>query len=261
MATRPRPRDLERELPRLASTPAPKHFADSVLRRIGLTDSFCSVASALGDVFVAYNRRGICAVARASDRAGFERWFRERFGRPAVFAPQPPQPLRQALETGNTRSLRFDLRGLSPFEIAVLRKATEIPRGETRPYAWVAREIGRPKAVRAVGTALGKNPIPLLIPCHRVVRSDGSIGEYGLGGSTNKRRVLEAEGAPVTEIAGLGRRGIHFYGCRTTRIYCFPLCTSARRMAERNRVTFRSAADARSAGFRPCKRCRPALAS
>ena len=61
-------------------------------------------------------------------------------------------------------------------------KALEIPRGEVRPYGWIAAEIGRPKAVRAVGTALGHNPVPLIVPCHRVVRSDGMIGQYSLGG-------------------------------------------------------------------------------
>jgi O-6-methylguanine DNA methyltransferase len=54
----------------------------------------------------------------------------------------------------------------------------EIPPGEVRPYSWIAREIGRPGAVRATGSALAKNPVPLLIPCHRVVRSDGRIGKY-----------------------------------------------------------------------------------
>ena len=63
----------------------------------------------------------------------------------------------------------------------VLGATSTIPRGQTRPYGWIAAEIGRPKAVRAVGTAVGRNPVPLLIPCHRVVRSDGSPGEYVFG--------------------------------------------------------------------------------
>ena len=76
---------------------------------------------------------------------------------------------------GGDRRVRIDLdlRGHSPFEQDVWRKALEIPRGEVRPYGWVAAEIGRPRAVRAVGTALGHNPVPLIVPCHRVVRTDG----------------------------------------------------------------------------------------
>ena len=85
-------------------------------------------------------------------------------------------------------------------------KALEIPRGEVRPYGWIAAEIGRPKAVRAVGTALGHNPVPLIVPCHRVVRTDGTIGQYSLGGPGNKRTILSAEGLDPTRDGG-GRPG------------------------------------------------------
>ena len=86
---------------------------------------------------------------------------------------------------------------MTEFERAVLLKALEIPRGEVRTYGWIAAEIGRPAAVRAVGSALRKNPVPVLIPCHRVVRSDGHIGQYALGGSDAKRTILAAEGLAV----------------------------------------------------------------
>ncbi len=85
---------------------------------------------------------------------------------------------------------------LSAFSISVLRETARIPRGETRTYKQIAEAIGRPRACRAVGTALGKNPFPLKIPCHRVVRSDGKIGGYsGKGGEKAKRLLLENEGA------------------------------------------------------------------
>ena len=104
--------------------------------------------------------------------------------------PTPPAPfptdLRSAIERrlGGDRRVRIDLdlRGHTEFERDVWAKALEIPRGEVRPYGWIAAEIGRPKAVRAVGTALGHNPVPLIVPCHRVVRTDGTIGQYSLGG-------------------------------------------------------------------------------
>ena len=79
----------------------------------------------------------------------------------------------------------------------------QIPMGEVRTYAWVAKKIRRPKAVRAVGTALKKNPFTIIVPCHRVVRSDGSLGEYLLGRDL-KKRLLEAEGAIPK---GQGARG------------------------------------------------------
>ena len=96
----------------------------------------------------------------------------------------------------------LDLRGRTAFERDVWSKALEIPRGEVRPYGWIAAEIGRPKAVRAVGTALGHNPVPLIVPCHRVVRSDGLLGQYSLGGPGNKRTILAAEGVDVPGWSG-----------------------------------------------------------
>ena len=112
----------------------------------------------------------------------------------------------------------------------MLLKALQIPRGEVRPYGWIASEIGHPAAVRAVGTALGHNPVPLLIPCHRVVRSDGHIGQYSLGGPENKRTLLEWEGADPDELERLAKAGIRYFGSDTTHIVCHPTCHHARRV-------------------------------
>ena len=91
-----------------------------------------------------------------------------------------------------------DLAHLPRFTRAVLRITARIPYGEVRSYRWVARALGKPKAMRAVGNALARNPIPIIIPCHRVVRSDGSLGGYALGLGW-KRRLLKLEGAgPAT---------------------------------------------------------------
>jgi O-6-methylguanine DNA methyltransferase len=81
---------------------------------------------------------------------------------------------------------------LTSFQKRVYTVVRKIPCGETRTYAWVAQRIGRPCAVRAVGTALKKNPFPIIVPCHRVVHSDGSIGEYAFGRDL-KKRLLEIE--------------------------------------------------------------------
>ena len=141
------------------------------------------------------------------------------------------------------------------------RKALEIPRGEVRPYGWIAAEIGRPKAVRAVGTALGHNPVPLIVPCHRVVRSDGFIGQYSLGGPHNKRAVLTEEGLDPDAMESAARRGERLVGCASTKIVCWPTCHTGRHMLERNRRPFRSLAEAGAAGYRPCKVCRPVAAA
>lgn len=82
---------------------------------------------------------------------------------------------------------------LTEFEWAVLGATLTIPFGETRTYAWVARRIGRPGAVRAVGTALRKNPWPLIIPCHRVIKSDGSAGKYAGKSDGRKERLINLE--------------------------------------------------------------------
>jgi O-6-methylguanine DNA methyltransferase len=74
-----------------------------------------------------------------------------------------------------------DLAGLTPFTARVLAAAGEIPWGEVRSYGWLAERVGSPGGARAVGQALGRNPVPLLVPCHRVLRSDGSLGGFGLG--------------------------------------------------------------------------------
>jgi methylated-DNA-[protein]-cysteine S-methyltransferase len=82
------------------------------------------------------------------------------------------------------------------FQQKVWRACAEIPAGETRTYGWIATKIGLPSAARAVGTALGKNPFAPIIPCHRVLRSDGSMGGYSApGGIQKKLEMLREEGA------------------------------------------------------------------
>jgi len=78
------------------------------------------------------------------------------------------------------------------FEQNVWNALREVPYGETRTYKWIAEKVGRPQAFRAVGGALGKNPIPIILPCHRIIESDGSLGGYS-GGIDIKRRLLDLE--------------------------------------------------------------------
>lgn len=94
---------------------------------------------------------------------------------------------------GIDRIMKLDLSSGTPFQQKVWRQIRKIPKGETRSYAWIAKMIGHPKAVRAVANACGANPFPVIIPCHRVVRSDGSIGGYS-GPKHLKRKLLKKEG-------------------------------------------------------------------
>jgi len=114
--------------------------------------------------------------------------------RNAAFAPNR-EAIRQVLEYLEGKRTDFDvpldLRG-TPFQQAVWSALLAIPYGETRSYADVARSVGKPDAVRAVGTANGANPVPLIVPCHRVIQSGGKLGGYG-GGLDLKRRLLAME--------------------------------------------------------------------
>jgi O-6-methylguanine DNA methyltransferase len=255
---------LLRELGKMGREKAPRTLLPGVLRTLDLGDFYFGWNSPLGPVFVAYNRKGISAVMPARSGGAFERSFRRRFSRPIYREPGISQKgWRDEAKwdaAGKRRKIPFDLGFLSPFEQAVLRKALEIPRGEVRPYGWIAREIGRPKAVRAVGTALAKNPIPILIPCHRVIRSDGRIGEYALGKKL-KREILAAEGVDVAGLEEAVGSGTRYLGSDTTRIFCFPTCRQARRISVGHRVIFPAEREALDAGYRPCKLCRPLRAA
>lgn len=240
---------------------APAGLADAVMVEVGLVDAWTEVEGPIGPLFVAWGTSGITAVERAGDPAGFESEYELRHGRALERVPQMPARMRSQVERRfageRVDGPPLDLDTLTAFEQAVLRKTMEIPYGEIRPYAWVAREIGRPRAVRAVGSALAGNPIPFVIPCHRVIRADGHIGEYGAGGPEAKREVLDLEGIDTAEVERLAGSGVRYTGSDTTNIYCYPSCRHARRTSARHEVRFHSAQEAREAGYRPCKVCRP----
>ncbi len=139
----------------------------------------------------------------------------------------------------------IDWSDLPGFQKSVLRTAGRIPFGETRAYAWIARRIGNPRAVRAVGTALGRNPVPLFVPCHRVLRSDGVPGGYGLG-SDLKPLLLDLE-----------RSTPQLEGNSATRVVCRVGCPASHRTRVDRRIVFASVEDASSVGYRPCRICRP----
>jgi len=106
---------------------------------------------------------------------------------------------------GKRRDFTFPVRPAgTDFNQRVWQELTRIPYGETRTYGELARKIGRPNAARAVGSANGRNPVPIVLPCHRVVASGGKLGGYG-GGLELKKRLLELEGHHRTAQDGAGR--------------------------------------------------------
>ncbi len=247
---------IEDELAALAA-PAPAGFVDSVYAR------WVEVDGPVGPLYVAFTDRGISYLCPTSwmddDRDRFGDYFRTRFGRPLRPATKAPAGLAGALCSGRGTGLTYDLRGVGDFDRAVLAKTLEIPPGEVRPYAWIAKEIGHPAAVRAAGSALGRNPVPVLIPCHRVVKSDGATGNYGFGPQL-KIDLLHAEQVNLDETRSLGRRGVHYVASDTTGVFCYPSCTHARRITPAHRVELTKAAAAAAVaagGFRACLHCRP----
>ena len=249
---------IESELASLAQ-PAPHGLAARVLTATGLTASYDVMPGPVGPLWIVWGVDGISAAIPVADEE-VVRDILEARGVEAVRGLLP-EKLRdrvdRTLETGKLGTLRIDLTKLTDFQRQVLRKTAQIPPGEMRPYGWVAREIGNPGAVRAVGSALNKNPVPVLIPCHRVSRSDGLVGNYAYGPKM-KRDLLRSEGADPDQLDARSQSGVRYTGSDTTKIYCFPTCRHAQRTTTRHEVDFRSATEAEEAGYRGCKVCRPA---
>ena len=192
--------NIEDQLIRLR-TAAGANLVASVELGTGLADGFGLFQSPLGEVMVAFNPLGVSAVDLAA--GGFEERFGVLFGRRLIEATPPAgwaRLINRAIERGRPGTLPIDLRSVTPFRRRVLEQAAAIPRGQVRSYTWLADKAGKPRAARAVGSTMSHNPLPLIIPCHRVVRADGRIGNYSLGGAANKLVLLRAEGVDVDEL-------------------------------------------------------------
>jgi methylated-DNA-[protein]-cysteine S-methyltransferase len=148
----------------------------------------------LGPVWVAAGPQGLVAVeyagSEASLRAYLTRLTAGNLVRSAEQVAAAKKQVRLYL-LGETRTLDLpvDLSHVTPFQRSVLEETRRVPRGQVSTYAEIARRIGNPKAVRAVGQALRRNPIPIVVPCHRVVASDGTLGGYG--GNLRDQRKLD----------------------------------------------------------------------
>jgi AraC family transcriptional regulator of adaptative response/methylated-DNA-[protein]-cysteine methyltransferase len=186
---------------------APARFYADVPDRLGMTPSkwrdggrgetirWGVAETDLGPLLVAATERGICRVAFEADdtvlREHFPKATIERGG--AALDALLADAVRFVTEPGRAMTLPLDVRGTA-FQQAVWRELSRIPPGETLSYAALAARAGKPNAVRAVGSACGANPVALLIPCHRALRADGSLGGYAWG-LPIKRKLLEREAA------------------------------------------------------------------
>ena len=156
--------------------------------------------SPIGRLRLAVTRKGLVRLALPREGGkGFRGWLARALpdAEAVDWLPHVDKVRQELEEYFAGRRTEFgvplDLRG-TEFQVRVWRALAKIPFGELRSYAEVARAVRRPRAVRAVGSANGANPIPVILPCHRVVGSDGQLTGYG-GGRWRKRRLLELEGA------------------------------------------------------------------
>ncbi len=187
----------------------PSRFYDNMEGRMGMTASawvnggkgveihWAVVPTSLGDMLVAATDKGVCRLSFAEGREALE----ERFPAATLIegGAEFSALLSQVIEAVEAPTHGFDhipvdVKGTA-FQEAVWRELRRIPAGETRSYAEIAAAVGKPKAVRAAGSANGANNVAVLIPCHRVVRSDGTLGGYAYG-LPIKDELLRREGAP-----------------------------------------------------------------
>ena len=230
---------------------APATTTPAVKLATGLASGFEVFEAPIGEVAVLFTSAGVHSV-RLLDEIPDDAIQAQA---PRAWARHIPR----ALEHGRPGDLPLDLDKVTPFRREVLEVAATIPRGEVRSYGWLAMHVGKPGAARAVGSAMATNPVPLIVPCHRVVRSDGHIGAYSLGGADNKWTLLAHEGAGPQHLEDLAASGVRFVGSDTTGVFCVPSCRHARRIGEAHLVSFRSDSAAFEAGYRPCRVCEPSM--
>jgi methylated-DNA-[protein]-cysteine S-methyltransferase len=168
--------------------------------RAGLLDAgFDVVDSPIGPLLVAATDRGILRISFDADPEHELERLARIAGRRVLRAPRAVDPARRELdEYFSQRRQAFDrsidLRGTTPFTVQVLEELAQVPYGQTATYGQLAARVGRPRAARAIGMVMNHNPIPIVLPCHRIVGSNGSLVGYG-GGLDRKKQLLRLEGA------------------------------------------------------------------
>jgi len=161
------------------------------------------VETEMGRLWIGCSPKGIAMVtAAAGTGTAFENAYERLTGVRPEKGTVPAHYKRALVRAAAGRDFEpvpVDFSGLSAFHTKVLTELRKVPRGEVRTYSWLARKVGRPLAARAVGTAMARNPVPFLVPCHRVVPASGGTGNFGLG-KARKRDLLRREGVDVERL-------------------------------------------------------------
>ena len=167
----------------------------------GLLDVAYDVATdtPIGSLLLAATERGVCRISFDSDPEDHLEELARKYGARVLRSPRPLDTLRRELDDyfegrRHDFDLPLDLEAVPAFHRAVLEELVRVPYGRTATYGGLAARIGRPRAARAVGGACNRNPIPIVVPCHRVVGSTGNLVGYA-GGLERKAALLRLEGA------------------------------------------------------------------
>jgi O-6-methylguanine DNA methyltransferase len=266
-------REIDTVVGALRSTAPPAGDAEAARQRLlaRLADlrprivGYRVVASSLGPLLLARSEHGVALVeylgreglegSRLARMAGIE--AREDTGN----LERLEQELLEYLEGRRTRlDWPLDLRGArSDFQRAVLEATVAVPYGAVSSYTGIAGELGKPAAVRAVAQALRHNPLPIVVPCHRVVGSGGDLVGYAGDRVTLKERLLGIEGVPTqhARTSRIARRALYHYEPNPSREYCLPTCGDIVRRPIGLLFARRAQAEAR--GLVPCTTCHPEL--
>jgi methylated-DNA-[protein]-cysteine S-methyltransferase len=174
-------------------------FRNAAAERGLLDVAYDVVATPLGDLFVGVSDRGLCVISYEADPDAQVERLARGFGSRVLRSARPIDPTRRQLDeyfAGKRKrfDLDVDLRLTRDFGRAVLEELGRVPFGEVTTYGALAEKAGKPRAARAVGTIMNRNPVPIVLPCHRVVGANGSLVGYA-GGLERKQTLLRLEGA------------------------------------------------------------------
>ena len=254
---------------------APMPDADPALARAELESKLADIRSRLvtygvfdsplGKILIARSELGISMVRYVSSEASARARMTQLVGDDAIEDETAIEPVyRELLDYLQARETRLnwalDLRwASSEFQKRVLAATAELPYGAVASYGGIAKRVGAPESVRAVAQALRHNPLPIVIPCHRVIGSTGDLTGYAGTRIELKERLLSLEGVPVRGAEHrIDRRHMYVWVAPYTE-YCVPTCGSIPEMPLSQLTLFGSRRNAEAVGLSPCTSCRPDL--
>jgi methylated-DNA-[protein]-cysteine S-methyltransferase len=178
-----------------------RRFRDAAAAAGLLDVSYDVTDSPVGPLFVALSDRGLCRIVYDPEPERHADELARIFGARVLRTPKALDPVRRELDEyfegrRTTFDLPVDLRGRAEFTRVVLDQLAQVPFGQVTTYGELAARAGRPRAARAVGTVMNRNPIPIVLPCHRVIGASGDLVGYG-GGLDRKRKLLDLEHAEL----------------------------------------------------------------